>query len=216
MSRRRAPMATAAVAVLFIEAALAFSAPTGRAHDFDETRRFVLSVEEDRVELLVAYEVRPGRAADALVARFDANHDGLATTALERLARAQTIGPRIRHGIALEIHAAPRGRGGELPLSLSRLEFPEPPDDAGRRGVAAIALYTAALPRRPTAASPLHLTFRTRGARGEVSLEAQAVAAYRLTAAGVPSRPGDPVLGPLQVRRRMAVDLTVTAVSGPG
>ncbi len=197
--KRTRPIALALVSVFVVAAATT----VGRAHDFQETRRLVLSVEERRVELLVVYEVRPSRVADAIRARFDSGDDGIVRTGLERLARAQVVGPRVRHGLSLSVD------GRALPLAVERLAFPQAPREGGRAGVAAVALLSARLPAEAWATGSLDVTLRTRGARGRLTLEAQAAPGYEMTAAGLESRPGDPVLGPSALSASGAVALTV-------
>jgi hypothetical protein len=196
-ARRHALLALAAVTLSIV--------PTeGRAHDFEETRRLVLSVDAERVELLVAYEVRPGRVADSLRARYDAGDDGVVAGGLERLARAQVVGPRVRHGLSLVVN------GRAVPLTVERLAFPTPTIEGGRRGVAAVALYSTPLPTDAWDAGSARITVRTRGARGQLTLEAQATEGYEMTGAGLESRSGDPVLGPGALSSTEAVTLTVS------
>jgi hypothetical protein len=192
--------------ILLVLAAVALTvAPTeGRAHDFEETRRLVLSVDAEKVQLLVAYEVRPGRIADALRARFDAGDDGVVESGLERLARAQVVGPRVRHGLSLVVD------GREVRLTPEQLAFPQPPVEGGRAGIAAVALYSASLPADVWSGGSIPITVRTRGARGQLTLEAQAGEGYEMSGAGLESRSGDPVLGPGALSARGTVTLTVS------
>ncbi len=195
---RRLRIATFAL----LAAALALPAG-GSAHDFEETRRLVVSVEADRVLMMVAYEVRPGRIADGLRARYDASDDGVVETALERLARVQTIGPRVRHGLSLVV------RDEEVPLTIESIAFPAPPREGSRSGIRAVALYAAELPDDAWGRGPLSVEVRTRGARGQLTLEAQAAEGYEVTADGLESRRNDPVLGPGMLSRSGAVTLMV-------
>jgi hypothetical protein len=193
------------VSLALVITALGHGVPTrGRAHDFEESRRIVLSVEPDGVEILVDYALRPGRLFEALEARFDADHDGRATTPLERLARAQTVSPRIRAGWTLTVE------GREVGMTLSNLAFPEAPLEGGRRPIHAVALYVAPLSRAPSADAPLSLELRTRRARGAITLEAQVAEGYVVTGTGLESRAGDPVLGPSALTTSGSVMVTVS------
>lgn len=176
---------------------------SGAGHQFDEQRRLVLSVEPGRLELLVGYELRPGELADGLRAQYDAGDDGRVTTAFERLARARVMTPRLRTDLAVSLDDTP------LRLRLADLAFPEPPREGGRRGVAAVALYRADLP-------PIDGERRlaVRVDRGQATLEAQARGLVIQSSAMRP-RPGDPVLGPVAIRRGRSMVVTLSTDPTP-
>lgn len=196
----RSPTA-ALIALLSLGVAVGLT-PTLQAHDFEETRRLVLDVRSDRLELLVAYEVRPGARAAAIRARFDQDHDGRVTSDLERLARARVVVPRLTQGIALEV------RGHRVPLALERLEHPRPPHEGGRVGVAALALFSA--PLRLPDDGPLELAVVAGEPRGAVRLEVQAEPGVSLASEGMTRRPNDPVLGPATLASGRRITLSAT------
>ncbi len=195
---------SSAAAALALTLGLASWVTPAAGHDFPETRRLVLSAEPDGLALLVAYELRPGRLADGLWARFDAGPDGRVGTAWERLARARVIAPRVGGDIEVTVDGAPAR------LALVDLQFPDPPVEGGRPGVAAIGLY-----RIPVVAAegPTRLTIGVR--RGGATLEAQAVAPWQIRADGLPRRAGDPVLGPGPLSAARPAELSLQRVAAP-
>src|SRR5687768_8409296 len=96
MSRRVA----GAVAVAAVLATVVIT-PFAAGHERPEQRRLIVSVERDRIELLVAYDVRPGALASELRATIDHDRNGRATSAWERIAEAQVLLPRVRRGIEI-------------------------------------------------------------------------------------------------------------------
>jgi hypothetical protein len=113
----------------------------------------------------------------------------------------------MRHGWSLSVD------GRALRPRLADLAFPDAPPEGGRRGVHAVGLYVAPLPRAPREAAPISLVLRTRDARGQLTLEAQAAEGYEMTGTGLESRSGDPVLGPAALTGRGAITLTVSPAS---
>lgn len=168
-------------------------------HEFEETRRLVLSVEPDHLELLVAYELRPGRLADGLRARFDAADDGRVDSAWERLARSRVIAPRLERDLAIELD------GRRVRWRLADLAFLDPPREGGRQGIAAMALYRAPLGPLDGAEHPLRVGI----GRGLATVEAQAAAPRRLSSEDLARRPDDPVLGPARLRPGRSVSLVL-------
>lgn len=168
------------------------STTTASGHELEETRRLVLSVHADRVELLVAYELRAGELADGLRAQFDRQGDDRLDR-FERLARAQVVTPRLGRGVRLEVDGVPQ------PLWIRELVFPPAPREGGRLGVAALALFVA-----PVTADEVRLS----ADGGRVSVEAQAAPSIALDA-GLPRREGDPVLGPKELTPGDIVTLVV-------
>jgi hypothetical protein len=95
-------------AIFVVIAVVVAVTPLAMGHDRPERRRLIVSVERDRIELLVGYEVRPGSLASELRATIDHDRDGRASSAWERIAEAQVLLPRVRRGIELFVGGQPR------------------------------------------------------------------------------------------------------------
>jgi len=201
MSARGRSIASRCCLVAVIALTGLIATANGRAHDFTETRRLVLSVGERQVELLVAYELRPSPLAEALRAQFDADHDDVIDTAWERLARSRVMLPRLHRGLAVEVD------GRRLSFYLERLDFPVAPVERGRPGLSALALFRAEMPG--PAAPVRRIRLRGGDPPGLVIVEAQAEEGLTLRSDSLPHRPGDPVLGPAVLKLRGVIELTV-------
>jgi hypothetical protein len=128
------------------------------AHERPERQRLVVSVERDRIELLIAYDLRPGALADRLLGAIDLDRDGRATRPVERLAEAQLLLPRVQRGIEVRVDGHARR------LRVADYRFRQDLGEGLRRGIEGLVRLDAG-PAFTDTGAPLAVDVRYRGPR---------------------------------------------------
>lgn len=209
LSSRLAARCLAAFSLTLV-LALAFGAPRdARAHDYDETRRLLVTVDTDAIEVLVVWELPAGPEAELLRGMIDLDRDGaIADSGWEPIVQAQLLGPRLLRGLSLEL------AGTAVTLAPDRVAYRDGAGDGARRGFVAMLLLQAArsLPEPPTSA-----TVRVALAPDTpaTQLELQLGDGVELVDSPVPPAPDAPVIGPLALIPGAPAALAVRRAAPP-
>lgn len=180
-------------------------AADAQAHDRPASRRVLVSAEGSLLTLMVVMDEPDGPAAAALAAGWRLDGDAASLSPAERLAQAQLLLPRLRHGWSLEVE--------QRPVAGTLTDFVVTPHKGGRpdAGFVAAATWTTPLPTGP-------VDVALYAAKAEVGVEAevQVVAPWQVGNTALPRDPSGWLVGPfaLDVNRPAWVEL-VKAEAAP-
>jgi hypothetical protein len=169
--------------------ALAFAllASSASAHDRDDVRRVIVSVERDAIDVVIVHEIadaRRGRSLRALSARGNARLERFA-----RLAELQAFEPRVRQGLAISIDGERRA-----PVLEDLRVADGAEESSGRASLVVLARYSLAVPARART-----ITVANLDAIGSVFVEMQVADGMTIERSDLPKRARDPVVGPLAI-----------------
>lgn len=103
-------------AVIVVTVLFAMASPAV-AHEFGASRQVLVSIDEERIEMLVLWELGSSSESRMFDALLDANRDGILDGVLERFAAVRTLMPLALQGLGLTIN-------GEAPaMELVRSSF---------------------------------------------------------------------------------------------
>jgi hypothetical protein len=168
------------IAMVFV---LALASPA-LAHDRDDVRRVIVSVERDAIDVLVVHEITDARRVRMLrslslrgVGRMER---------FARLAELQAFEPRVRQGLAIAID------GERQTLRLEDLEVADGArESSGRASLLVMARYSIA-----RSADSSNVAVQNLGAIGRVVVEMQVAPELDIERTNLSERAGDPVVGP--------------------
>lgn len=168
--------------------ALAFAlVSSASAHDRDDVRRVIVSVEAATIDVVIVHEIagaRRARALRAMSARGNARLERFA-----RMAELQAFEPRVRQGLAISID------GERQAMVLEDLRVADGPEERpGRSALVVLARYSIATPALGRTISVTNLD-----AMGNVFVEMQVAEGITIERTDLPKRARDPVVGPLAI-----------------
>lgn len=135
------------------------------------------------IHLVVRYRLAPTAETERLFAALDGNRDGRLTLPTEQLAQAALLVPRARRGLTLTVD------GAATATTLAETRF-RVLSGGKRRGLETLLLLTA-----PLAPGKHRVALRIFG--DLTTVEAQTTRPRLATS--LPTRPGDPVVGPAKL-----------------
>jgi hypothetical protein len=155
-------MTTRSATAGLLLALLLLPLPRAAAHDMAAKRRLLVAVEASQLTLLVALELADGPDAARLSAAWNLDADRANLSPAERLAQAQLLLPRLRHGWTLELENRP------VTGTLGAFVVTPHPGQSPERGFTVAATWVV-----PVADAPLHLALYTLAETAPVEAEVQ-------------------------------------------
>jgi hypothetical protein len=154
-------MTTRSATAGLLLALLLLPLPRAAAHDM-AAKRLLVAVEASQLTLLVALELADGPDAARLSAAWNLDADRANLSPAERLAQAQLLLPRLRHGWTLELENRP------VTGTLGAFVVTPHPGQSPERGFTVAATWVV-----PVADAPLHLALYTLAETAPVEAEVQ-------------------------------------------
>ena len=156
-----------------------------RAHEQPDKRKVLVAVEAAKLTLLVASEIPDGPDAARLASTWNLDADAVNLSPAERLAQAQLLLPRLRHGWTIELENRP------VTGTLAAFVVTPHPGASPQRGFTVAATWEVAL-----ADAPLHLALYTVEATPPVEAEVQVQEPWSVRLTELPRDPNGWLVGP--------------------